>query len=151
MIDLIREHLPEAVVGGAALLATFVEVSKIKINPWTWLARTIGRAMNGDVIERMDKLDSRMEQIEKRQDQSEAADMKRDAISQRNRILRFGDELLHDDRKRSKERFDEVMRDIDQYERYCHEHPEFENGTTVATTVFIKDTYRKLLETNGFA
>ena len=149
MIDLIREHLPEAVVGGAALLATFVEVSKIKINPWTWLARTIGRAMNGDVIERMEKLDSRMEQIEKRQDQSEAADMKRDAISQRNRILRFGDELLHD-KKHSKEHFDEILRDIDRYEKYCEEHREFENGTTVATSKHIKDTYRKLLESHDF-
>ena len=149
MIELIKTHLPETVVAVLALAATFVEVSKIKINPWTWLARTIGRAMNGDLIERMDKLEKRMEQLEKRQDQADAADKKRDAISQRNRILRFGDELLHD-KKHSKEHFDEILRDIDRYEKYCDEHKEFENGTTVATSKHIKDTYRRLLETHGF-
>lgn len=142
MIDLIREHLPEAVVGGAALLATFVEVSKIKINPWTWLARTIGRAMNGDLIERIDKLEKRMEK-------SEEDAKERDAISRRTRILRFGDELLHDERH-SKEHFDEILRDIKRYEEYCRTHPDFENGTTVATTKYIEDTYRKLLESHDF-
>lgn len=149
MIEIMKEHLPETVVAVLALGATFVEVSKIKINPWSALARFIGRALNGDVIERMDKLDGRMEQIEKRQDQSEAADKMRDALSQRNRILRFGDELLHD-KKHSKEHFDEILRDIDRYEKYCEEHREFENGTTVATNKHIKDTYRRLLESHDF-
>lgn len=149
MIELIKTHLPETVVAVLALAATFVEVSKIKINPWTWLARTIGRALNGEVIERMDRLEERMGQLEKRQDQSDAADEMRDAIAQRARILRFGDELLHD-KKHSKEHFDEILRDIKRYEAYCSTHKAFENGTTVATTQHIENTYRKLLETHGF-
>lgn len=149
MIELIKTHLPETVLAALALGATFVEVSKIKVNPWTWLARTVGRAMNGDVIERMDKLDDRMGEIEKRQNQSEEEDKRREAIGQRNRILRFGDELLHD-KKHSKEHFDEILRDIKCYENYCSTHKEFENGTTVATTKHIEDTYRKLLESHDF-
>ena len=149
MIELIKTHLPETVVAVLALAATFMEVSKIKINPWTWLARTIGRALNGEVIERMDKLEKRMEQLEKRQDQADAADKKRDAIAQRARILRFGDELLHD-KKHSKEPFAEILPDIKRYEIYCSTHKEFVNGTTVATTKHIENTYRKLLETHGF-
>ena len=142
MIDFIQNHLPETVAAAVALAATFVEVSKIRINPWTWLARTIGRAMNGDLIERIDRLEERVER-------SDAKAEERDAISQRTRILRFGDELLHD-KKHSKEHFDEVLRDIKRYETYCDTHKEFENGTTVATTQLIKDTYRRLLESHGF-
>ena len=149
MIEWIEAHLLESTAAALALAATFVEVSKIKINPWTWLARAIGRALNGDVIERMDKLDDRMGKIEKRQNQSEEEDRRREAIGQRNRILRFGDELLHD-KRHSKEHFDEILRDIKRYEAYCSKHPEFENGTTVATTQYIEDTYRKLLESHDF-
>ena len=149
MIEWIETHLLESTAAALALAATFVEVSKIKINPWTWLARAIGRALNGDVIERMDRLDKRMGELERRQNEAECANQMRDAISQRTRILRFGDELLHD-KRHSKEHFDEILRDIKRYEAYCSKHPEFENGTTVATTQYIEDTYRKLLESHDF-
>ena len=37
-------------------IPTLVQVSPIKVNPWSWLARKIGRAINGEVIDRVDRL-----------------------------------------------------------------------------------------------
>lgn len=40
-----------------AVLSTFLEVSKIKINPWSALGRAIGKALNGDVMNKIDDLE----------------------------------------------------------------------------------------------
>lgn len=36
--------------GTLLLLMTFVQVAPIKVNPWSWLAKKIGRAINGEVL-----------------------------------------------------------------------------------------------------
>lgn len=44
--------LKEILLGGGGLLAvllTLVEIAPIKINPWSALAKAIGRAINADV------------------------------------------------------------------------------------------------------
>ena len=51
--------LGDLAVGGALLLGivfSCVEVSKIKLNPWTWLGKKIGRAINGELIDKVDDL-----------------------------------------------------------------------------------------------
>lgn len=127
------------ILGG---LATVFEVSKIKINPWTWLARWIGRAINGELMEKVDKIDQRVKRI----DHDIGEDRAKDA---RSRVLRFGDELVHDVRH-SKEHFDDILEDITNYEKYCDEHPEFENDKMLITTQHIKETYSKCLKEHSF-
>ena len=73
----------------------------------------------------------------------------RDAISCRARILHFGDETIHGVRH-TKEHFDQILRDITTYERYCDDHPNFENNTTVLTSQRIKDIYEECLKTKDF-
>ena len=46
-----------AVVGVLGAL-TVLQVAPIKINPWTWIARAIGRAINAEVIAKVDKLEN---------------------------------------------------------------------------------------------
>lgn len=142
MIDL---GLGEILGGGALAViagATLIQITPIKLNPWSWLARTIGRAINKEVIEKVDELDKKLDKHER-----EAAEDK--AISCRVRILRFGDEILHDVRH-SKEHFDQILLDITEYEQYCHENPEFKNNMTALTTKRIKAIYEDCYEKNTF-
>ena len=67
------------------------------------------------------------------------------AILARTHILRFDDELLNDI-KHSKEYFSQQLQDIDVYEAYCKEHPEFKNNYASAAIDHVKTTYKKLLE-----
>lgn len=128
----------------AAALPTIIQISPIKINPWTALARGIGRAINGEMLERMDKLEKNVESMQYKMGERAAKDA-------RVRILRFGDELLHNDgRMPSKEHFDQILMDITEYERYCHEHPEFKNNMTKLTTKHIQEMYLQLYEDGGF-
>ena len=125
-----------------AALSTIIEISPIKLKPWTWLARRIGRAINGELMAKVDKLEQDIQQID--HDAGE-----RYAKEVRARVLRFGDELIHDVRH-SKEHFDDILQDITVYENYCDEHPEFENDRMQLTVQKIKETYKKCWEEHSF-
>ena len=137
--------------GSAAVVALsgFVEFSKIKINPWPWLARHVGRAINGEVLDKVDGISTRVDKLAEKVDQSEARQDERDAKTARTHILRFGDEVRIGTRH-SKESFDEVLADITAYEAYCQRHPEFPNNRTRAAEKFISETYDECLRENKF-
>lgn len=136
--------MEEIATGGGILLVamTLIQIAPIKLNPWSALAKAIGRAINGEVIAKVDRLERELLDMKENQEE-------RDAISCRARILHFGDETIHGVRH-TKEHFDQILRDITTYERYCDDHPNFENNTTVLTSQRIKDIYEECLKTKDF-
>lgn len=136
--------MEEIATGGGILLAamTLIQIAPIKLNPWSALAKAIGRAINGEVIAKVDRLERELLGMKENQEE-------RDAISCRARILHFGDETIHGVRH-TKEHFDQILRDITTYERYCDDHPNFENNTTVLTSQRIKDIYEECLKKADF-
>ena len=126
----------------AALIMSIFEVSKIPLNPWSWLAKKIGHAINGEVIEKVDQLGEDVKTLREECDE-------RDATLCRARILRFGDEILHEVRH-SKEHFDQILSDITTYEQYCGNHPCFRNNIAAATIDRIRQVYRDRLAKNDF-
>lgn len=139
------EELKELFMYGGGLtliLMTLIQITPIKINPWSWLARIIGRAINGEVLE---KVNSLSEDVKALKDE----DAEQWASLSRSHILRFGDELLHGI-PHSKEHFDQILIDISKYESYCDEHQDYKNNIANATIKQIKNTYQKCLEDNKF-
>ena len=132
---------PRGAVGLAALLS-LVQIAPIKINPWSWLLRIIGKMLNGEVIEKVGDLEEDIKEIKQVMGETEAK-------TARVRILRFNDELLRKERH-SKDHFDQTLADIDDYEHYCSEHPKFRNNMTVMATENIKACYRKCLDQHDF-
>lgn len=128
--------------GGLAVLMTLVQIAPIKLNPWSWIGRVIGRAINGEVLEKVEELSKDVKK-------NKADDDEQWASLSRTHILRFGDELLHGC-AHSKEHFDQVMRDISKYEEYCDAHPNYRNGVAHATIQQIRKTYQKCLDENDF-
>lgn len=64
------------------------------------------------------------------------------AITARVRILSFADDMMsHKDH--SKDSFDQVLCDIDQYDCYCTEHPNFKNNQTALSRELIIDQYKE--------
>lgn len=125
-----------------ACAATIVEKTSKTMKPLTKLARAIGRAINGELMEKVDNLEKKVEKM----DEEEQLQRAKDA---RTRVLRFGDEVFHNVRH-TKEHFDDVLRDITYYEKYCAEHPEFENDQMHITAEHIKETYHKCLKEHSF-
>ena len=95
------------------ILMSLIEITPIKINPWTWL----GNILNRGIITKLEKVEKEVAEVKKEVGESSA-------VTSRYRILRFDDEILHDI-KHSKEHFDQILLDIDVYEKFCDEHPYF--------------------------
>ena len=62
------------------------------------------------------------------------------AILARTHILRFADELRQG--THSREYFEQQLQDIDTYDRYCDENPNFANNRTRMASEFIREQYR---------
>lgn len=50
----------------------------------------------------------------------------------------------------TKEHFDQILDDITRYERYCADHPEYENNKAVFAIANIKRVYQKCADENIF-
>lgn len=127
--------------GGLALFVIIlmcIEIVPIKLSPLKW----IGTRLNKDTSDKVDILTSKVDNLE-------SALGEERAITCRVRILAFGDDVRLGI-KHSKDSFDQVLDDIDYYEKYCNEHPEFRNNRTVLTTARIKEVYAHCLDQNSF-
>lgn len=96
------------------------------------------QSLSKDMKERFDTLDKKIDTVKAKADEY-------NAVSCRVRILRFEDELQVK-QKHSKDSWDQVMSDIDSYETYTKQHPDFRNNQTVATVTHIKHGYNERLE-----
>ena len=138
-------NLEEILLGGGGVLLaamTLIQVAPIKVNPWSAVAKAIGRAINGEVIAKVDQLERDLVAMK-------AAQEERDAISCRSRILHFGDETIHGVRH-TKEHFDQILEDITKYERFCKDNPDFENNKASLAIDNIKKVYKKCTDEGTF-
>lgn len=113
--------------GGLLLLLTLIQISPIKVNPWSAIARTLGRAINAEVLGKLDEVKKEQEKTRSRLDAHIQADDERNADDRRTRILRFNNELIRNI-PHTKEDFVDILADIDDYEAYCREHPFYKNN-----------------------
>ena len=135
------------------LLLSLIQIAPVKIDPWPAIVRWIGNTMTGELASRITTLEKtmtdRISGVEKKIGDMEAKEDERDAVNKRVRILRFEDEL-QEERRHSKDRFDQVLSDISGYNQYCDEHPDFKNEQTVATVTHIRKIYAERLEKRDF-
>lgn len=139
------ESVRDILLGGGGLLlilATLIQITPIKINPWSWMAKHLGRAINGEVLKEVNVIKGDVKELKEN-------DAEQWASLSRTHILRFGDEILHGV-VHSKEHFDQILIDISKYEAYCKDHPEYLNNIANATIHQIKRTYQKCLDEGSF-
>lgn len=65
------------------------------------------------------------------------------------RIIRFNDELCANV-EHSESYFEDVLDDVDTYETYCAEHPDFKNNRGKAAMDHVKEVYTKLKNSGKF-
>lgn len=123
--------LPELISsGGLTLVAvlSLIQIAPIKVNPWSSIARAIGKQLNGEVLDKIDE---------------------NEAKNARYRILRFDDEIRHG-KKHTEEHFNQILDDIDMYNDYCREHPKYPNSKAVLAIANIKRVYAKCKDEDSF-
>jgi len=128
-----------SLIGGTAglafLLSICIEITPIKINPISKFLKWLGKKINGDTMEKLKQMEREIIEIKEANEQQIV-------VNCRYRILRFGDEILHGI-YHSKDHFEQILLDIDTYEKYCDRHHDFKNNITQATTEIILEQYKE--------
>ena len=135
----------EWIIGGGGLLAvllTLVQIAPVKINPWSAIAKAIGRAVNADVLRELDTVTQKL-------DTHIRVDDERNADSYRTRILQFNNELLREI-MHTREDFIEILAVIDDYESYCRDHEDYKNNRATCAIENIKRVYMERLQKHDF-
>lgn len=135
--------------GGLLVLLTLIQITPIKINPWSAIAKAIGRAINGEVIGMLSEVKIKQESTSDRLNEHIRLDDERNADEHRARILRFNNELIRDI-PHTKEEFIDILADIDSYEQYCTKHPEYKNNRAVHAIANIGRVYDERLQKHDF-
>ena len=149
---------------------TLIEITPIKISPWSWFGKVIGKAFTGEVMKEIGSLKKEIGGLKTefgglksevgslkqevqgiKQDVSDIREeaKEREATNRRTRILEFGDEILHEV-DYSKEHWDSILMDISAYENYCDDHPHYMNNVARATIKHIKNMYQQHLIEDSF-
>ena len=154
LIDAIQNISGWGWAGIVIVLLSIIQISPIKIDPWSWIAKQIGRALNQEVMQKQDDFQKESQEYRRNNDlniKNLSAQMdRRDAEDSRNRILRFGDEIKSQQFRHSQEYYNQILADMTDYEQYCREHPNFKNERTVATEKVIRESYEAHLKNNDF-
>ena len=131
------------------LLLTIIQISPIDFNPLSVILYIIGRELNKEVIDRVDKIEKLGESNSEGLIKLSYEISETRAINSRSRILEFDDDLLHNVAK-SRESFDHIMLDITYYEHFCRRYPDFHNHIADIATSHIVETYKSRLSRNDF-
>ncbi len=139
--EILKEILPW---GAGAIIAamSLVQIAPIKINPWSWLLRRFGRAINADMARELDEIKTKL-------DDHVTKDAWRTADAHRAKILHFNNELLREI-DHTEEEFVEVLAEIDAYEEFCRVHPEYPNNRAVLAIENIRENYKERLKKHDF-
>lgn len=149
IIDFITKYWQEgllyAVLGGG-----LIQISPLKWNPLSWLAKKLGKALNSEVLEKVAEVEKKVEEVDKRLGTHEERDAVRAAEAQRRHILKFADEIKSGKNKHSQESYRQILKDIKDYNLYCADNPDFENKMAVHATSYIEESYDRCLRENDF-
>lgn len=144
----VKEILTGSSLGLLALL-TLVQIAPIKVNPWSAIAKGLGRAFNADVLKSLEEVKAQQKDSQKRLADHIKVDDERDADRHRERILRFNNELLRDI-PHTREDFIEILTVIDRYERYCKANEDYKNNRAVHAVANIGRVYDERLQKHDF-
>lgn len=151
--------IKEILAGGGGLLFLFfslLEISPIKISPWSAIAKAIGKAINTDVLADLqavqDAQRATQEALDKHIKDDKAqkeADEEDKAETQRAAFLAFNTSLLRGELHTQEDFFD-AFRHIDRYEEYCRTHPDYKNNRAVHAIANIGRVYDDRLKARDF-
>lgn len=131
------------------IILSIIQISPIKINPFTTILAWLGGKLNKNMEDKIDILKEDIAGVKEEVANVRAENAEESATLCRARILRFGDEIVHNI-PHSKEHYDQILLDIDKYDNYCLEHPNYKNNLAVQTIKHIKKKYQEHLDNDTF-
>jgi hypothetical protein len=143
--ELIHKNLGYIIIA----LMSVVEISKIKINPWTALFEWVGNLLMSGVKNDIKRINAELKSVKQELGAMKYSSEQNEAKAARTKILRCSDEVYRGDRH-SKEYFDNILEDIKTYTDYCRDHQEFKNEKAVIAIRRIEEVYERCLRDHSF-
>ena len=137
--------------GGVGVVAvlSLLEIAPIKVNPWSAIARGLGRAFNAEVLADLKAVQQAQQDTRSALDKHQAADDEYKAECHRAALLAFNTSLLRGELHTQEDFFD-AFRHIDQYEGYCRNHPGYKNNRASHAIANIGRVYDERLKARDF-
>ena len=152
ILDFCLNHLGTVMAGGSGLIVavmSIIQVSKIEINPQSWIAAQLGNALNAGVMKEIKDIKTEQEETRKKLDAHIEEGEERKADNYRSRVLRFNNELVRG-LGHTEEDYDEILDVIWKYNEYCKTHPKYKNNKMPHAIKNVERMYDEMLQTNGF-
>ena len=132
--QLISHPIPSDVLGWGAfvvfLISVFIDVSKIKLDPWKRILRGISKVFNAELIDSQKDLQKQIDLV-----QTESKQWQKRSI--RRRILEFADECRRGV-QHSQQMYLNVFDDISEYDKLCEETSD-PNHVVTESVEYIKE------------
>lgn len=135
--------------GAIVLILSLVQIAPVKVNPWSAIARGIGRAINKEMLAEISEIKQDIKETKDSVSKLDEKGDERNATLMRTHILHFNDEILHHI-EHTKEHFDQILRDITDYNDYCDTHPKYENDQAVKAIGNIRRVYDECMHEDKF-
>lgn len=126
-------NLPPTIkdIGAIAIIFSFIEVSPLKLNPWKWLKAFY------DLPKRLETLENEFNNDR--------------AFRWRSQILRRADYALNKKNKIfSRETWEDTIDTIRNYEEYCKNHKDYQNGKAEFAIDYLRKRYQDAIDKNDF-
>jgi len=123
------------------VVSIFIQITPIKVNPWSALFKWIGKTITGNACSKIDGLIDKVEKIEK-----DVKNNEKDRI--RWEILDFANSCRNN-RKHTRDEFQHIVALNDKYKRLLQETNDT-NGVFEVEYNYIQDLYAERLEKNDF-
>lgn len=130
LLIFIEQHATVTLLGAITIL----QISPIKVDPWSLLAKVIKKWLVGDIIQRLNELS-----------QSVSSDR---VANKRWFILDFANSCLQG-RRHTKEEWEHVIDEISWYDDFCRDN-DIPNGRFEENAKYLRATYQKLLKEKDF-
>lgn len=152
ILDFCLNHLGSVMAGSSGLIVavmSIIQVSKIEINPQSWIATQLGNALNAGVMKEIKDIKTEQEETRKKLDAHIEEGEERKADNYRSCVLRFNNELVRG-LGHTEEDYDEILDVIWKYNEYCKTHPKYKNNKMPHAIKNVERMYDEMLQTNGF-
>ena len=132
-------------------IMSLIQISPIKINPWSWIASAFGKAINKDVVTEIKGIKKEIDDLKEGREEDKKERQREKATAARRRILDFDDELRRCI-PHSEEAFNNLIEeDIDFYVPFCAQHTsDYSNKKAEAAIAHVLEVYKKCKAENNF-
>lgn len=123
------------------LALTLIQITPVKINPWSAMFKWLGKQLNTDVIKKITA-------VEERLDEHIKDSLDNEIRERRVAILDFSSSIIRGVNYH-REKFDFMINECDSYEEYCRKN-EIKNGVAEASIAEIRRIYQEHLRNADF-